>query len=270
MKLWIAILCCFCLLSWTCASDRPKYVALTFDDGPSGRFTEELLDFLEKKQVPATFFLCGYRVEQYPHLTKRIAMQGHEIGVHSDQHRFFSRMTEQEICLDLAQTRQKIVQAAHKEPTLLRPPGGIYDLDILSRTCCNDLPVILWSVDVQDWCRSNSTQIANDIVKQAKSGDIILMHDMKDSSINAAKKVIESLQARGFEFLTVSELADLCGIQLMGSTVYYSFVKKLSICVREQETEPCAKFGFPPPRPFSSALSCFTVSRTSPCKMPTA
>ena len=272
MKKLFCILVCLLLLPVVRASDQPKYIALTFDDGPSGRITNELLDGLAEREVKATFFICGYRVEQFQKTAARIAQEGHEIGVHGDQHIMFSQVPKKEVCADLSRAMQKIKAAVGKEPTLLRPPGGIYDLDVLKQTVCCDLPVILWSVDVQDWNRSNSSQIAADIISHAKSGDVVLMHDTKESSVKAAFKVIDALKARGFEFLTVSELARAFSEQLTGGKAYYRFSvpKNETISFCEEATEPCAKVGFPPPRPLRAAFSLRTVSRRSPSKVPMA
>lgn len=254
------------------ASDAPKYIALTFDDGPSGRFTDRLLDGLAEREVHATFFLCGYRVEQYPQLAARIAAEGHEVGTHSDAHSFFNTLSTAQLCADLAAAEEKLMAAAGQRPTLLRPPGGIFDLDALRQTGCADLPVILWSVDAQDWRRSDSEEIAADIVRQADSGDVILMHDMKDSSVNAALKVIDRLEARGFEFLTVSELAALSCTPLTGGRAYYqfSFAKNSSTSPRPTATEPCTKAGFPPPRPLRAAFIDLVKARRSPSGAATA
>lgn len=254
------------------ASDAPKYIALTFDDGPSGHFTTNLLEGLAQREVHATFFLCGYRVEQFPDLTAQIAAQGHEIGIHGDKHTLFSQMTAGEVCADLAQCMQKIENACGQRPTLLRPPGGLYDTQVLKQTCCNDLPIILWSVDVQDWNRSNSYNIAKDVAAKAKNGDIILMHDIKDSSVNAALRIIDMLQERGFEFVTVSELAYLSCTSMKGSTVYhqFKFEKKASTSSLEAPTEPCTKFGFPPPRPFKDVLRLREKSFRSSVRLPMA
>lgn len=222
-RIVLVLLVCISFLLPVQASDTPKYVALTFDDGPSGRFTSALLDGLAEREIHATFFLCGYRVDQYPELTARIAAEGHEIGSHSDAHTFFNALSASQLCADLRAADEKITAAAGQGPTLLRPPGGIYDMEVIKSTVCADLPVILWSVDAQDWCRSNSEEIARDIVSKAKSGDIILMHDMKDSSVNAALKVIDRLEANGFEFVTVSELAYLSGTKMEGGSAYYQF-----------------------------------------------
>ncbi len=272
MKKLICLLVIACLILPARASDAPKYIALTFDDGPNGHFTTDLLDGLAKREVYATFFLCGYRVEQFPNIAARIAAEGHEIGVHGDTHRFFSELSQEEICADLGAARQKIIAATAQEPTLLRPPGGIYDKNVLKQTCCNDLPIILWSVDVKDWNRCNSSEIASDIAKQVKNGDVILLHDTKDSGVNAALKLIDMLEMRGFEFVTVSELAYLSCTKMTAGAAYhrFSFEKKASISALPAATEPCANVGFPPPRPFKEEFKARTASRRSPSKIPRA
>lgn len=245
------------------ASDRPRYVALTFDDGPSGRFTARLLDGLAEREVHATFFLCGYRVELYAELAARIATEGHEIGSHGDAHRFFTQLSPAEVCTDLRAAEAKISEAAGQAPTLLRPPGGLYDMDVLRRAV--DLPVILWSVDPEDWNCFDSGVVTRRVVERTKSGDIILMHDLSDSSVDAALRIIDTLEAQGFEFVTVSELAYLSGTELQGGTAYhrFSFSKNASISARDARTDPCANCGFPPPRPVSAAVKRRTVSRRS-------
>lgn len=271
-KLLCVLLTAALLLLPVGAVDEPKYIALTFDDGPSGHFTSDLLDGLAERGVRATFFICGYRVDQFPSLTARIAAEGHEIGVHGDTHTMFSQMSPTQVCADLSEAMRKIEEAAGVTPTLLRPPGGIYDLDVLKKTVCADFPVILWSVDVEDWHRSNSDEICADIVKQVQNGDVILLHDMKESSVNAAFKIIDRLQSDGFVFVTVSELAERSGTQLRGNTAYHGFrfAKNASISDLQAQTEPCAKLPFPPPRPLSSVLRERTKLRRSPSKRPTA
>ncbi len=272
MKIFLCILLSFALLLPAVASDQPKYIALSFDDGPSGHFTSDLLDGLAQREIKASFFLCGYRVEQFPTLTKRIATEGHEIGTHGDTHRFFSELSPTEVCEDLQTSVAKIEAVTGKRPELLRPPGGIYDTKILQQTTCADLPIILWSIDPDDWCCSSSETIASRVIKKAKNGDIILLHDMSESSVKAAFKIIDRLQEKGFEFVTVSELAQLSGVTLQGSKAYSCFKlpQNASIASLEAQTEPCTKKDFPPPRPFRSVLSLRTSSRKSPFLHPKA
>lgn len=115
---------------------QPRCVALTFDDGPSGALTERLLDGLAARGVHATFFLCGYRIDLYPELAARIAAEGHETGTHGDTHSYFTFMSRAEVCRDLSEARRKLMEATGRAPTLLRPPGGLYDAAVLQQTAC--------------------------------------------------------------------------------------------------------------------------------------
>ena len=204
-------------------SAEGKFVAITFDDGPSGHFTAELLEGLRERKVKATFFLCGYRVDLYPSLTKKIAAEGHEIGTHSDAHKFFSDMTATELCEDLTASMEKLERCTGQRPTLLRPPGGIYDREALQQTTCADLPIILWSVDPDDWCCDQSELVTQRVLSQVGAGDIILLHDMYDSSITAALEIIDRMQEQGYVFVTVSELAAIYETELVGGKVYSEF-----------------------------------------------
>lgn len=270
----ILLLCTLPILPLCSAARQPeRYLAITFDDGPSGRFTERLLDGLSERGVHATFFLCGYRIDQYPELAERIAREGHEIGIHGDAHKFFTQLSPSGVCADLKAAEEKIESAAGQSPTLLRPPGGLFDMEVLRQTVCAELPVVLWSLDTEDWHRTNSAAIASDIVRDAKNGDIILMHDMSDSSVNAALSAIDALTEKGFCFLTVSELAQKADTPLTGGQAYYRFSiaeKKDSSSEREAFTEPWTKPGFPPPRPEKFSFRRRASGRTSPSACPMA
>ena len=103
------------------------YIALTFDDGPSGALTEQLLDGLRQRNARATFFLCGYRMDQYPSALNRYLEEGHELGVHSTVHTDLTKLTPQEVQQDMAQTAGKIRELTGISPVVMRPPGGAYD-----------------------------------------------------------------------------------------------------------------------------------------------
>ena len=121
----VLLLCC-CLLGLVlpveAAESSPKYVALTFDDGPSGRFTRALLDGLAERNVKATFFLCGYRIRQYPELAQRIAEEGHEIGCHGVSHDSMETMSRRDIAEEISATLALLPEGTRVR--FLRPPGG--------------------------------------------------------------------------------------------------------------------------------------------------
>jgi peptidoglycan/xylan/chitin deacetylase (PgdA/CDA1 family) len=198
------------------------YVALTFDDGPSGDLTETLLDGLRDRGARATFFLCGYRMDQYPDALPRYLAEGHEVGVHSTVHQDLTKLSTQAVRQDLLDTVEKIQAVLGITPTLMRPPGGAYNDTVLAETQAQGLSVILWSVDPRDWADHDATSVLHTMARQAGNGDIILMHDMSQSSITAALRLVDTLQAKGFCFVTVSELSALSGTELSPGQVYDS------------------------------------------------
>ena len=109
LKLWSLLLCLAVLtLPARAAENGKKWIALTFDDGPSGELTEQLLDGLAVRGVKATFFVCGYRVADYPDALRRIAAGGHEIGLHSDRHDYMQKMDEAAVRDDLERCRNAV------------------------------------------------------------------------------------------------------------------------------------------------------------------
>ena len=201
--------------------EERKYVALTFDDGPSGRFTRRLLEGLEERGVKATFFLCGYRLADYKSLAKKIYDQGHEIGLHGYSHENLGKMTAAQVRKELKDTLSLLPEGC--KPTLLRPPGGASG-EALAQVCREmGLAIINWSVDPRDWENHNASVVETAVVSQVQSGDIILLHDMCDCSVDAAFGIIDKLTAEGFEFVTVSELARLQNQTIQQGKLYNRF-----------------------------------------------
>lgn len=184
-----------------------RYIALTFDDGPSGAITEALLQVLEKHQVPATFFLCGYRIRQYPQLVGEISQGGHELGIHGYTHEYLNTKTQAQVRDELIQSVSAIAEITGEAPVLFRPPGGLIN-DAVKKEC-QDLgfPIVLWSIDPEDWCCTCASTVVSRVVPKAKDGSIILMHDLCRSSVEAADAIISQLKQQGYVFLTVSQLA---------------------------------------------------------------
>ena len=203
--------------------DVTGYVALTFDDGPSGQITERLLDGLLARQAHATFFLCGYRMEEYPSALSRYGAEGHEVGVHSTVHTNLTELSPEEIHRDMQETADRICALSGVRPTLMRPPGGAYNQKVLGEAEQEGLSVILWSVDPRDWNTSDAQAVLHTMAKSAGDRDIILMHDMSASSVDAALRLVDDMEARGYRFVTVSELAALSGQTLEPGRVYHHF-----------------------------------------------
>ena len=203
------------------AAEEPKYIALTFDDGPSGLHTRALLAGLAVRQVKATFFLCGYRAEQYPELTDRIWQEGHEIGIHGYSHQNMVPMSRREIAGEIDRTRALLPEKCPIR--LLRPPGGCCSDGVNQVAGAKGLAVIGWSVDPRDWATQDTAAVGRSVLDQVGDGDIILMHDTSESSVNAALNIVDILTARGFTFVTVSELARLRQVRLIPGGGYRKF-----------------------------------------------
>ena len=218
------ILVVFLCLGLACpvfGAENEKCVALTFDDGPSGRFTRALLDGLEQRHVKATFLLCGYRLKDYPKEAKRIHDLGHEIGLHGYSHSCMANMCQEELEREISDTLALLPEGC--KPVFLRPPGGNYNETVLEAARQAELGVLNWSVDPKDWASNDAQVIGQTVVKTVRDGDVILLHDMSDSSVEAALAIVDELKEQGFRFVTVSELARRKGVTIQPGKVYQRF-----------------------------------------------
>lgn len=216
-------LCALMVLSFPGAAGR-KYVALTFDDGPSGQYTERLLEGLSLRDARATFFLCGYRLREYPDVAKEIIDGGHEIGCHGDSHSSMMPMGRRRIDEEITAMLDALPEDTRVR--LLRPPGGCCSDGLRQVAEAKGMPILNWSVDPRDWASDDRAGIKKTVLSEVKDGAVILMHDMSDSSVDAALDIVDSLQARGYQFVTVSELVTLRGMTLRPGKTYYSFPPK--------------------------------------------
>lgn len=215
------ILCCCLLCSPVQAAENEKLVALTFDDGPSGRFTRRLLEGLEERDAKATFLLCGYRMEQYPDLTQRIFQEGHEIGLHGYSHKSMQNMCQRDAVEEIRKAMALLPDGC--EVSFLRPPGGLCSECVQTVAEEFGLSILHWSVDPKDWAIHDAKLIESEVISHVRDGDVILLHDMSDSSVEAALKIVDDLENRGFRFVTVSELAQARNIALVPGSKYTRF-----------------------------------------------
>lgn len=216
-----AVAAAVCLALPASAAQSPGYVALTFDDGPSGRFTRELLDGLYDRGVKATFLLCGYRIQDYPDLTQRIYDEGHEIGYHGYSHKNMQDMSRKAIAQELIDTQALLPQGCR--PVFLRPPGGACSDGIRQVAGARNLAILNWSVDPRDWATQDTAAIERSVLRNVRDGDIVLLHDMTASSVQAALDIVDVLLDQGYEIVTVSQLAALRGVDPKPGQVYHRF-----------------------------------------------
>lgn len=204
-----------------------KYVALTFDDGPSGKYTRALLDGLYDRGAKATFLLCGYRIKDYPDLAQRILDEGHEIGYHGYSHDSMKTMSRRQIAQELMDTEALLPEGCH--PAFLRPPGGFSSDGVRQVAQARGLAILHWSVDPHDWEIHNEQAIEKAVLEQVHDGDIILLHDMTTASVEAALDIVDALVKQDYEFVTVSELARLRGLRPRPGEVYKRFPGKSEV-----------------------------------------
>lgn len=195
---------------WEVPTHR-KLIALTFDDGPDESNTPAILDLLKEYDAKATFFVVGSRVEKLPHLVKREREEGHEVGNHTFLHSSFQYISRNKALSELDQAQASIVQATGAGTHLFRPPGGSYTDSLVKLSKEKGLKIILWSwhQDTLDWRKPGVHRIANKVLRNARNGDIVLMHDYVHQStqtVEALKIILPELKKRGYTFVTVSQL----------------------------------------------------------------
>lgn len=179
-------------------------IALTFDDGPHSKYTPVLLDALKKRGAKVTFFVLGNRAEGLPAIIKRAVEEGHSVNIHSYNHiGSFTNMSQYALDSHLSRTAGAIKAASGKAPNLVRPPYGAINKEVAAKI---NYPIILWNVDTLDWKYRDANYVAKYIINHAQDGDIILLHDIHGTSVTGAVSAIDTLQARGYQFVTVEEL----------------------------------------------------------------
>src|SRR5438094_2065357 len=186
------------------------YIAMTFDDGPHATNTPKLLERAAQSRIKLTSFVLGEGVEQNPDVLRREVAEGHEIGNHSWSHPNLAKLSDADVRSQFQRAEDIIVKTAGIKPKLMRPPYG--ELTKRQRILVNHefgYKVILWDVDPLDWKRPGSNVVAQRIITGARPGSIILSHDIHPPTIAAMPQVFDALLAKGFKFVTVSELISL-------------------------------------------------------------
>jgi len=182
-------------------------IALTFDDGPKTSVTSRILDSLQANGGRATFFMLGSNVNANAGVIKRMVDQGCEVSNHTHDHKYLTKIGAEGIVSQVGSTNQKIQAVCGVSPVLMRPPGGYIDGASLNVLGSMGMPAIMWSIDTRDWQHRNAQRTIDTVLSQVKDGDIILMHDIYSTTADAAVVLIPELTARGYQLVTVSELA---------------------------------------------------------------
>ena len=183
-----------------------KMIALTIDDGPHARFTPQLLAVLNKYHVKATFFLVGKMAEKYPDLVLEEVADGHAIGNHTYHHVDLTTIPAVDVATEIKACGEVIKHITGKAPHLFRPPGGDFDFQVTTASAELGYTTVLWSDDPGDYASPGIPVITTRTLDHATNGGIILLHDGVQQTVDALPTIIESLRARGYEFVTVDEM----------------------------------------------------------------
>jgi peptidoglycan/xylan/chitin deacetylase (PgdA/CDA1 family) len=175
---------------------------LTFDDGPDEN-TLKILASLNKRGAKATFYVVGTQVRSNPEIARAIVDAGHEVAAHSYSHKRLTRLNNHELEMDFGKARKLIVETTGVEPKSFRPPYGIHSPRVREAA---GLPMVMWSVDPQDWRTRSSKQTVRSVLRHAEPGAIVVLHDPLISTVNAVPVLLRELSERGYHFVTVSEL----------------------------------------------------------------
>lgn len=196
---------------------RPM-VALTYDDGPSSTATPRILKCLQDNGGRATFFMVGKQVVKSPDVLKQMVAQGCEVANHTYDHTLMTKVSPSELANQLVATNQVVSDACGISPVLMRPCGGAKTDAGMNIAGAISMPAILWSIDTLDWKTRDASQTITNVLDNVKDGDIILMHDLYESTAEASETIIPELISRGFQLVTVSELSSYRGGMIPGKS----------------------------------------------------
>lgn len=196
-----------------------KLVALTFDDGP-GAGTEEILRVLKEKKAFGSFFMLGSNVRNSPGLAKKVRDSGHEIGNHTMWHKNFNVISQAEAVEDVRGAERVFDEILEGWTEYMRSPYGIRKEGVFRET---GMVNILWDIDTLDWKEREVESVRKRGVEGVEDGSVILMHDLYPTTAQALPLIIDELKGRGFEFATISELAERKKVKLEVGRSYFRF-----------------------------------------------
>lgn len=189
-----------------CVKRDDKTVALSFDAAWGNEDTQELIDILNKYNIHATFFVVGQWVDKYPESVKALSDAGNEVMSHSDDHAHFAQLSADEIKSNIAASNEKIKNITGTEPTLFRCPYGEYNDTVISTVNSMGMSAIQWDVDSLDWKGISASDISDRVLKNVKSGSIVLFHNAAENTPEALPGIIEGLIADGYKIVPVSQI----------------------------------------------------------------
>jgi peptidoglycan-N-acetylglucosamine deacetylase len=197
-------------------NQNDKIVALTFDDGPWPKYTEQILDILKKNNVKGTFFVIGNNMKNFPEIGKRIVTDGHTIANHT-WHHWYHRLSPKAAAYEIDATEAIIYKTTGVRTNLFRPPGGVLGNGPAAYARSKKYSVIMWSADSHDYKRPPAPRLLSNVMRDSKPGGVVLMHDgggIRDSTVKALPAMIEKFRKSGYRFVTMSEMLEIEDKQL--------------------------------------------------------
>ena len=219
LKISSVALLCAVAVSIIMSTKSPKLVALTFDDGPHREFTPQVVEALNQRGAKGTFFMVGSWVGQKEELVRQMADAGHQIANHSWEHANFSDLDEAAIRADVERSRARLEEVTGQRDFLVRTPFGVRTEAALAAI---DSPLILWSQDPAEGQIVDGAEMARRVIRNVRDGDIILLHDSTQDNLDAACRIMDTLQKRGYQFVTVDELFAARGVIPENGVIYKS------------------------------------------------
>ncbi|RED58117.1 polysaccharide deacetylase family protein [Cohnella lupini] len=191
-----------------------KLIALTFDDGPDGKYTPQILDILKEYKAKATFFVVGPQVKKFPDIAKRIIEEGHTIGNHSWSHSDLTKLSDKKLAVEIDKTQQAVFDATGVTPAVVRAPYGAISDKVLKAIHSMHLKHVYWTVDTLDWDGASVSNMHENVMSNTHKGGVILMHSFGgrkhaiEHTVKLLPSIIKDLTAKGYEFVTVEELIE--------------------------------------------------------------
>ena len=194
-------------------NEHLQEIALTFDDGPDPYYTPQILDVLDQYRIQATFFCVGRQVEAYPQIVRQEYEAGHVVGNHSWAHPDLGLLPASDILSELDRTSNAIQKVTGIQPRFFRPPYGSLSIHVLKQACHLEVTTVMWNAgeEARDWSNPGVNFIIHRILGLVRDGSIILMHDCggdRSQTVAALPVIIQRLQDRGFQFVTIQQMVD--------------------------------------------------------------
>ena len=189
-----------------CVQRDQKMISISFDAAWGNEDTQMLIDILGKYNVKATFFVVGAWVDKYPESVKALADAGHEVMNHSNTHAHMSQLSRDEIIADVNACNDKVEAVTGVRPTLIRPPYGEYDDNVISAIRSIGMEPIQWDVDSLDWKELPASEITQRVTSKVQPGSIVLFHNAAIHTPEALPAILEALLQQGYTFVPISQL----------------------------------------------------------------